>query len=235
MTAAAPPTVLHLLFARGVPRPLAGLSAGSCAALSEDHRITVYDSQPSPEWALSAQARWPDEIDLDSHPWVALAPHSHGVILLNMRSCDVRALSEPVRMSLNMQHQQYSVATDPAALGPQFRVAADSGELRITSPAGHVRVFPIGAPYTVTAEAYRQHEEQTFSYLSPALRIVARAIADHGPLSTSDLLHRVFPAPTSENKKSLHVTLSRLRHHPRVTLERLGDDRLRIAHAAGGD
>lgn len=222
--------VLQLLLARGVPRPLAGLSAGSCAAISEDHRVTVYDSQPSPEWALTAQARWPDGIDLDSHPWVALAPHSHGVILLNMRTCDVRALPEPVRMSLTMQHQRYSVAADAPTLGPQFRVAADSGELRIISPAGHVRALPIGAPYTVTAEAFRQHEQQTFAYLSPALRFVARTIADHGPLSTNDLLHRVFPAPTSANKKSLHVTLSRLRQHPRVTLERLENDRLRIAH-----
>ncbi|MCT7373004.1 hypothetical protein [Mycolicibacterium llatzerense] len=232
---AATPMVLQLLFTRGVPRPLAGLEAGSCAAVSDDQTITVYDSQPSPDWSLTARARWSESIDLDAQPWVALAPHSHGVILLNMRTCNISALPEPVRMSLQMQHDRYSAIPLPTGTEPQFRIAVDAGALRITTPAGQTRALPIGAPFTVTAEAYRLHEQKTFAYLSPALRVVARTIDDHGPLSTSDLLHRVHPAPTNDNKKSLHVNLSRLRHHPRIQLGRDGEGRLTIAHAVGAE
>ncbi|MDX1886905.1 hypothetical protein [Mycolicibacterium sp. 120270] len=231
MTDAAP-HVLQLLLSRGVPRPLSGLSTGSCAVLSQENTISVFDSEAA-DWTLTAQARWPEDIALDSHPWAALAPHESGVVLLNMTACDISALPVEVRMSLEMQHQRYSPASTPAStLAPRFRVVTDSGQVRITAPTGTTRVLPIGAAYTVTEDAYRRHEELTFSYLSPSLRVVARAISLFGPLSTNDLLHRVYPAPTDKNKSALNMTLSRLRHHPRVNLDRLDDGRLTITHGA---
>ena len=236
MTVAATPFVLELLLTRGVPRPLAELSTGSCAVLSEDHTIYVYDSQ-SPEWTLTAAARWPEEIQLNSHPWAAVAPSAQtGVVLLNMATCDIYALPREVRMSLEMQYQRYAAVPPPSSdLSPRFRVVIDSGQLRVMAPSGHSRVLPIGVPFTVTAEAFRRHEWMTFSYLSPSLRVVAWAISQFGPLSTSDLLHRVYPAPTSNNKTALNMTLSRLRHHPRVSLARLEDGRLTITQAAASD
>lgn len=224
------PIALQYLFSRGVPRPLSWQSTGSCAVISDDLLISVYDTATSPEWTLTAQARWPESAALDAHPWAALAPHNDGVVLLNMAACDVSALPPGVRMSLEMQQQQYAPgAPPPAALAPRFRIAAEPGQLRITAPAGTTRVVPIGAPYTVTADAYHRHEQATFAYLSPSLRVIARAISDFGPLSTSDLLHRVYPAPTAQHKAALKTTLSRLRNHSRVALTRLDDGRLTIA------
>lgn len=221
------PQVLQLLLSRGVPLPLAGLSAGSCAVVSEDHRLSVFDSA-APEWTLTAQARWPEIFTPNAHPWAALAPQSAGVVLLNMAACDISALPAGVRMSLDMQQQRHIPTPTRPAAGERFRVSLDSGELRITTPAGGVRALPIGAPYTVTPDAFRRHEEVTFSYLSPSLRVVAQAIAQFGPLATGELVHRVHPAPTDKNKAALNMSLTRLRRHPRVTLVRLDDGRLTI-------
>ncbi|MGD9622281.1 MAG: hypothetical protein AB7G47_19830 [Mycolicibacterium sp.] len=227
---AAAPMVLQLLLSRGVPQPLATLATGSCAALSDDHVLSVYDCEIAPAWTLTAAARWPETIMLDAHPWAALAPHNHGVILLNMATCDTSALPAGVRMSLDMQHQRYAPAARPAsALTPRFRVTTDSGELHIAAPSGSTRVLPIGPAFTVTADAYDRHEEQAFAFLSPSLRVAARAISDFGPLSTNDLLHRLYPTPTRADKAALHMSLSRLRHHPRVSLTRLDDGRLTIS------
>lgn len=232
---AAAPMVLQLLLSRGVPYPLANLTTGSCAALSGEHMLSVYDCEIAPAWTLAATARWPETSTLDAHPWAALAPHSHGVVLLNMTTCDLSALPAGVRMSLDMQLQRYAPTARPAAaLSPRFRVSADSGELRITAPSGSTRVLPIGPAFTVTPEAYDRHEEQTFAFLSPGLRVVARAISDFGPLSTNDLLHRLNPAPTRADKSALHMSLSRLRHHPRVSLSRLDDGRLTICPSPRG-
>jgi len=225
------PLVLQLLLTRGVPAPLDALSAGSAAIIGEDHSIAVFDSA-GPQWTLTAAARWPESVTANAHPWAALAPHSSGVLLLNMATCDVDALPAEVRMSLDMQRHRHGPPTlAPAAAGGRFRVVIDSGELRISAAAGGVRAVPIGAPYTVTADAYRRHEVTTFSYLSPSLRVVARAIAQFGPLSTNDLLHRVYPSPTDKNKAALNMTLSRLRQHPRISLDRLDDGRLTITAA----
>jgi hypothetical protein len=234
MTVAATPLVLQLLFSRGVPRPLAELATGSCAVISEDHTISVYDSG-LPDWMLTAHARWPEEIVLTSQPWAALAPATPtGVVLLNMAVCDVRTLPAEVQMSLEMQHQRYApLLSSPPDLAPRFRVTVDPGQVRITAGPANTRVLAIGPPYTVTADAYRRHEMMTFSYLSPSLRLVARAISQFGPISTGDLLHRVYAAPSAQNKNALHVTLSRLRHHSKIRLNRLDDGRLTISTRAG--
>lgn len=229
------PQVLQLLFSRGVPRPLAELSSGSCAALSENHLISVYDSDSSPGWTLTAQARWPEAIAYDAHPWAALAPCNEGVVLLNMSVCDVSGLPVEVVMSLKMQQQRYTVPPPAATPTARFRISVDAGQLRVAAPWGTTRVLPIGAAYTVTAEAFQRHEDLTFSYLSVALRVAARAISDFGPLTTDDLLHRLHPAPTVANKQALNMSLTRLRRHPRILLERLADGRLTITQrpAAG--
>jgi hypothetical protein len=233
MTVAATPLVLQLLFSRGVPRPLSELATGSCAVISEDHTISVYDSG-SPDWMLTAHARWPEEIVLTSQPWAALAAAPTGVVLLNMAVCDVRTLPAEVRMSLEMQHQRYApLPSLPPDLAPRFRVTVDPGQVRITAGPANTRVLAIGAPYTVTTDAYRRHEMMTFSYLSPSLRLVARAISQFGPISTGDLLHRVYTAPSAQNKNALHVTLSRLRRHPQIRLNRLDDGRLTISTRTG--
>jgi hypothetical protein len=234
MTVAGTPLVLQLLFSRGVPRPLSELATGSCAVISEDHTISVYDSS-SPDWMLTANARWPEEIVLTSQPWAALAPTAPaGVVLLNMAVCDVRALPAEVRMSLEMQHQRYApLPASSPDLAPRFRVTVDPGQVRITAGPANTRVLAIGAPYTVTADAYRRHEVMTFSYLSPSLRLVARAISQFGPISTGDLLHRIYTAPSAQNKSALHVTLSRLRRNPQIHLSRLEDGRLTISNRAG--
>lgn len=219
------------LFERGVPEPLAGLSDGSCAALSNDDQITVYDSQVSPEWTLVARAHWPASIILDSHPWAALAPHNHGILLLNMTACDVSSLPEPVRMSLDIQHQRYASHSPSPVLGPQFRITVGAQQLRITASSGSTRALPIGAPFTVTEQAYRLHQQKTFAFLTPTLRKVARAIADYGPLSTHELLSRVYPGAGRKDLNNLHVQISRLRADDRITVTRLDDGRLTIALA----
>lgn len=233
MTTAGTPKVLQLLLSRGIPRPLSLLTSGSCAVISDTHTIAVHDSSDSPEWTLTAQARWPEEFQFSSHPWAAIAPAgSGGVVLLNMAVCDIGALPTDVRMSLLMQQQRYSPDPLPVSdLSPRYRVTLDSMQLFVAAATGAKRVIPVGAAFTVSDEAYRRHEQMTFSYLSPSLRIVARAISQFGPLSTNDLLHRVYPAPTANNKSALHVQLSRLRKDPRITLSRDADGRLMISHA----
>lgn len=220
------PELLQRLLTRGVPAPLASLSSGSAAILAADHTITVFDSVGS-QWTLQATARWLASSTSITHPWAVLAPHPSGLALLNMATCDVSALPEAVRMSLDMQRHRHAHAA--SAPEGRFRVLLHSHEAHITAPAGAVRVVPIGTPYTVTAEAYRRHEEVTFSFLSPSLRVAARTIAQFGPLSTEELLHRVYPTPSANNKAALNMTLTRLRKHPRVVLSRGEDGRLTVA------
>lgn len=233
MTAPATPQVLQLLLSRGVPRPLSAQTKGSCAILSDDRCITVYDSDAA-DWTLTAQARWPDELQFDAHPWAAIAPAATGgVVLLNMMSCDLSGLPAEVRKSLLMQQQRYAADPLPAStLAPRYRVTLGSMQLHVSAPSGARRTVPVGgAAFTVSDDAYRRHEQLTFAYLPPSLRVVARALAEFGPLSTEDLLHRLYPAPTPANKSALAMRLSRLRSNPRIDLDRLPDQRLIIGHS----
>ena len=152
MTAPATPQVLQLLLSRGVPRPLSAQTKGSCAILSDDRCITVYDSDAA-DWTLTAQARWPDELQFDAHPWAAIAPAATGgVVLLNMMSCDLSGLPAEVRKSLLMQQQRYAADPLPAStLAPRYRVTLGSMQLHVSAPSGARRTVPVGGAATVRA------------------------------------------------------------------------------------
>jgi len=217
---------LRLLLSNGIPDPLADFPDGTCAIIDDDRTITVYDGVPD-NWRLTAAASWPPEPRLSLCPWVALAPTDTGIVLLNLATTDIAPLPTPVQRSLEMQRNQHTVGV-ARAQAPR-RVHLRDGQVHICSPSGPIRAIPVGAPYTASQEAFERQQAHTFGFLSPALRIVARMISLYGPITTSDLLYRVYPNPSNKDRSTLHVTLSRLRGNPRVDLRRTPDGRLDIS------
>lgn len=219
--------ILRSVLLRGTPDPLAGLSMGTFAVIDDSARIVVYAPVQDHAWTLNAQGSWPAAGgDRGArHVWGAIAPaNGGGVVLVNLSVVDISGLPDSVQWCLRLQNARHGMRALGSARGLS-RVVLRDGVLTFT---GVERVVRIGAPYTATEEAYREQSDAAFEFLSPALQTVARVISRRGPISRVQLADTLYDRPSNGDRAALDVTLSRLRQHPRVCLERGVDGLLSI-------
>jgi hypothetical protein len=218
--------ILRWLLIDGTPDPLANLSVGTYAVIDDSARITVFAPLSDHAWTLSAQASWPGRRRAVRNVWAAIAPaDSGGVVVVNMSAVDISGVPGAVQWCLRLQNARHGLRALRSMRGLSRAVLRD-GVLTFT---GLERVVRIGPPYTATAEAYREQADAAFEFLSPALQTVARVIAQQGPVSRVALAAELYDNPSDRDRSALEMTLSRLRQHPRVRLERGDDGLLTIA------
>lgn len=225
--------LLRSLLLDGTPDPLSALDVGVYGVIDSSGRICVHAALPDSAWSLSAQCSWPAGRRVVGNVWAAIAPdHDGGVVVINLARVDISRLPESVQCCLRLQNARHGLRVSaPGRCSPQ--AVMREGVLTFT---GLDRFVRIGAPYTATEAAYQEQAESAFEFLSPALQAVARVISVYGPLSRAEVASRVYEGPSDNDRSALEMTLSRLRRHPRVRLER-GDDGLlsieAVAAAAG--
>ncbi|QNI09738.1 MULTISPECIES: hypothetical protein [Mycobacterium] len=137
--------------------------------------------------------------------------------MINLSKVDISRLPDPVQWCLRLQNARHGLRAPASAGRGEHQAVMRDGVLTFTGLDRFVRV---GAPYTASAAAYREQADAAFEFLSPALQAVARVIAVHGPISRADVAAQVYGGPSDSDRSALEMTLSRLRRHPRVRLER---------------
>lgn len=226
--------ILRSILLRGAPDPLADLSIGTYAVINESARIAVHAPVQDHAWTLNAQGSWPadDPGRAIRHVWGAIAPTtSGGVVLVNLSAVDISGLPEPIQWCLRLQNARHGVRALGSMKGLS-RVVLREGVLTFT---GIERLVRIGPPYTASEDAYRQQAVAAFEFLSPALQAVARVISRRGPISRAELADALYGHPSSSDRAALDMSLSRIRQHPLVHLERGGDGLLSISLAEQRD
>lgn len=224
--------LLRALLLKGPPDPLADLCTGTHAIIDSSSRTTVFSALPDNAWTSTAHASWPTSWRAARTVWAAIAPaENDGVVVVNLSVVDISALPDPVQWCLRMQNARHGLRAVGSA-GGRPRAVLRNGVLTFT---GFDRIVRIGAPYTATQAAYLEQAEAAFEFLSPALQTVARVIAQCGPISRVALAAEVYGNPTNKDCAALEMTLTRLRQHPRVRLDRGVDGLLTIAAVSGGE
>lgn len=210
--------ILPTLIERGTPDPLADLDTGTHAIIDSSADITVFNAHPDSAWMLTARARWPHANRPARHVWAALAAtaESGHVVVVNLSGVDITGLPEPVQWSLLGQNSRHGSRAVTTGRG-RPKVVLREGVVTFT---GSDRLVRIGPPFKITREVYEQLDATGFGFLSAALQTVARAIAAHGPLTRKALAATLYGKPTDAELNTLDMTLSRLRRHERICLER---------------
>ena len=134
-------------------------------------------------------------------------------MLLNTSAVNLAGLGDNVRWCVLAQHARHGLRDLPKR--GACSVAISDGSLAFSGVPGVVR---IGVPYTTTEQSYRQQCEAAFGFLSPALRTVARLIAEHGPITRRQIAAHLDTGRTHARRDPLDMTLSRLRAHPKIHL-----------------
>lgn len=210
--------ILPTLIERGVPDPLADLETGTHAIIDSAADITVFNAHPDAAWTLTARARWPKDNRPARHVWAALAAtaESGNVVLVNLSGVDITGLPDPVQWSLLGQNSRHGSRAVTTGRG-RPKVILREGVVTFT---GSDRLVRIGQPFKITREVYEQLDANGFGFLSAALQTVARAIAASGPITRKALAAELYRKPTGADLNTLDMTLSRLRRHERICLER---------------
>lgn len=219
--------LLRSILGNGTPDPLANLEDGTHAIVDPTLSISVFGAHPDPSWTLTAKATWPQRRRADN-VWAVLAPSARGLVLMNLNNVDISELSEPIRWCLLTQHARHGLRALPR--GKKKHTAIVRGDALAFT--GTDRIVRIGTPYTATENAYVEQSTAAFHFLTPALQTVARIIADRGPVTRKDLAAYVYGTPTDADRAALDMTLSRLRQHERITLQKGADGRFTIAATA---
>lgn len=206
------------LIERGVPDPLADLETGTHAIIDSAAEITVFNAHPDSAWTLNARGRWPKDKRPARHVWAALAAtaESGNVVLVNLSGVDITGLPEPVQWSLLGQNSRHGSRAVTTGRG-RPKVILREGVVTFT---GSDRLVRIGQPFKITREVYEQLDATGFGFLSAALQTVARTIAARGPITRKALAAELYRKPTDSDLTALDMTLSRLRRHQRISLER---------------
>lgn len=218
--------LLRRFFTDGTPAPLADLVTGTHAVIDEKLAVTVYGAHPDKAWTLTGTAVWSEISRRSNVVWAALAPCPRGLVLLNTVGVDFSHLSEGVQWSVRGQHARHGLKPLPSGAGKPRVVIRDDA----LTFSGFDRVLRIGAAYTASESAYLAQADTSYSFLSPALQTVALAIAERGPISRAGLATALYGrCPSDGERARLDMTLTRLRQHPRVGLERGVDGLYSIA------
>jgi hypothetical protein len=217
--------LLRRIIQDGTPDPLADLADGTHAIIDPSHSVTVFDALPDTSWRLTAACHWPQTYRRARNVWAAIAPGAAGIVLVNLSLVDIGTLDDPVRWCLGSQRARHGAHMRDKPRAGRRRAVLRDGMLTFT---GSSHLVQIGAPYTAGEDAYTRTSREAFEFLSPALGVVARIIAEHGPISRPELATAVYGIPSRKNANALEMTLSRLRQRPDVELARGLDGRLTI-------
>lgn len=215
----------------GAPSPLTEQSEGLYALLEpRTADLTVVGAVQ--DWKLVASARWKPR-RIYPNPWAAVGlTQDDDLMILNLARVDHTALPLSTRRALELQAHQFCSTRAPqwARTTTHSARSTHDGYLLIGA-----RKIPMKQLLKTSEEIFTREREKSFGALTPKQRNIAHLLATaDGGLSITELVTQLQQLDPDKRitKAAVHVELSRMRHHPTLSLIRSHDGHYTIVNTA---